>query len=570
MKTNTSEAGIVQIQEPTSTNSRSQVGPPAAAEAVRGDASRWDVAVYRQVFEQSPHATFVVDASSQALLAANQAAVRQYGYSVEEFAAMRFSDLAAGGGAPVDPAGTGIQPEGARHRTRDGVLLDVEVKVSSVRVSGREVWVAAVHDVTERKRSERALAEDRHMLDTLLNHCPDRIYFKDRESRFLRCSQAVIAPLGIRDASEALGKTDFDFFKDEHARSAFADEQRILATGEPIVGKIEKEVWANGSVTWALTTKLPYRDPQGEVMGTFGLTKDVTPLKEAEAKLDQMHKQLVDASRRAGMADVATDILHNVGNVLNSVNVSINLIRDGLRRPTVANLAKATRIFGEHQHDLAAFLTSDPKGQVLPGYLQTTAERLETEQAALFEEVQLLNRNIEHVKEIVAMQQSYAKVSGVVETLTIKDLVEDAVRLNEAALTRHGVTVVRQYDEVPLISIDKHRALQIVFNLIRNAKYALDESARPDKRLVLRVARVDPDRVQIAVSDNGIGIPEENLTRIFSHGFTTRKDGHGFGLHSGALAAKELGGSLSVRSDGPGLGATFVLELPLKQPGNVR
>ncbi len=530
----------------------------------------WGAAEYRQLFDHSPHAAFVVDAGSGSLLMASQAAVRQYGYSPEEFASMRFADLDATQASASALADGAIKSGVARHRGRTGAVLEVEVEANAARLGGRTAWIVTVLDVTERKRNERALEEERHMLNTLLNHSPDRIYFKDRESRFLRCSRAVISPLGIQDPSEALGKTDFDFFKGEHARAAFADEQQILATGEPVVGKIEKETWANGSVTWALTSKLPYRDPHGDVVGTFGLTKDVTALKEAEAKLDHMHKQLVDTSRRAGMADVATDILHNVGNVLNSVNVSINLIRDALRRPTAGNLAKATRILGEHKQDLATFLSSDPKGQVLPGYLQSTAERLESEQAGLLEEAQLLNRNIEHVKEIVAMQQSYAKVSGVVETLAIKDLLEDAVRLNEAALSRHGVSVVRQYEDVPTISIDKHRALQIVFNLIRNAKYALDESARPDKRLVLSITRLEPDRVEITVADNGIGIPQENLTRIFSHGFTTRKEGHGFGLHSGALAAKELGGSLTVRSEGPGKGASFILELPLTQPAAAR
>jgi signal transduction histidine kinase len=103
---------------------------------------------------------------------------------------------------------------------------------------------------------------------------------------------------------------------------------------------------------------------------------------------------------------------------------------------------------------------------------------------------------------------------------------------------------------------------------VRNATFACDETGRPDQRITVRIAG-DPSRVRISVSDNGVGIPAENLTRIFSHGFTTKQDGHGFGLHSGALAAKELGGSLSVQSDGPGHGATFTLELPC-QPAPVR
>ena len=162
------------------------------------------------------------------------------------------------------------------------------------------------------------------------------------------------------------------------------------------------------------------------------------------------------------------------------------------------------------------------------------------------------------------MQQSYARVVGVAETLPVVDLVEDALRLNAGAMERHQVKVMREYFEVPPILVDKHKVLQILVNLIRNAKYALDDKGHTDKRLVLQVGLNGNNTVKICVIDNGIGIAAENLTRIFEHGFTTRKEGHGFGLHNGALAAKELGGSLTAQSEGPGRGAKFTLELPLQ------
>jgi C4-dicarboxylate-specific signal transduction histidine kinase len=178
-------------------------------------------------------------------------------------------------------------------------------------------------------------------------------------------------------------------------------------------------------------------------------------------------------------------------------------------------------------------------------------------------EVELLQKNIEHIKEIVAMQQNYARISGVVETIPVDELIEDAVQMNAGALQRHGVLLVRDYQQRPSITVEKHKVLQILVNLIRNAKYACDESGREDKRIKLQIT-ADSHRVYIAVSDNGVGIPEENLTRIFSHGFTTRANGHGFGLHSGALAAQELGGAIRVSSQGPGRGAEFVVELPYR------
>lgn len=162
------------------------------------------------------------------------------------------------------------------------------------------------------------------------------------------------------------------------------------------------------------------------------------------------------------------------------------------------------------------------------------------------------------------MQQSYAKISGVTETIPLADLVEDALRMNAGAFVRHDVTLSRDYASRPTVTIDKHKVLQILVNLMRNAKYACDESGRTDKRITVRIHEEEEGRVRIALIDNGVGIPPQNLTRIFEHGFTTRKNGHGFGLHSGALAARELGGSLRAHSEGPGMGATFILDLPLQ------
>ena len=267
------------------------------------------------------------------------------------------------------------------------------------------------------------------------------------------------------------------------------------------------------------------------------------------------------------MAEVATGVLHNVGNVLNSVNVSSILVADNLKKSKAPNLSKAVALLREHALDLGAFITSDPKGKQLPDYLAQLAEHLAGEQAAALEELAHLQKNIEHIKDIVAMQQSYAKISGVTETVQVSDLVEDALRMNASALVRHDVEAIREFEAVPPITVEKHKVLQILVNLIRNAKYACDEAGRPDKRLTVRVTNGD-NRVRIAVIDNGIGIPPENLTRIFNHGFTTRKDGHGFGLHSGALAAKEMGGLLHVRSEGVGKGAMFILELPLERARN--
>jgi len=245
-----------------------------------------------------------------------------------------------------------------------------------------------------------------------------------------------------------------------------------------------------------------------------------------------------------------------------SVSVSSALISELVKESNVVDLSKVVSLMNEHANDPGAFLTNDPKGKQVPDYLCQLAEHMVNEQTTLIGELALLRQNIEHIKEIIVMQQSYAKISGFVETVKISDLVEDALSMNVGSLQRHEVEVLREFDDVPPINTEKHKVLQILVNLVRNAKHACDESGCEEKLITLRIARCD-DQVRISVVDSGIGIPPENLTRIFNHGFTTRKDGHGFGLHSAVLAAVELGGSLSAHSDGLGHGAIFTLELPL-------
>jgi signal transduction histidine kinase len=295
---------------------------------------------------------------------------------------------------------------------------------------------------------------------------------------------------------------------------------------------------------------------------TSELQKEIIERERAQTELEGIHRQLLVASRQAGMAEVATNVLHNVGNVLNSVNVSADLVVTRMQKSGASGLAKVVALLRSHDSDIGTFMTADPRGKHVMPHLENLAEHLTAEQTAIVQELVSLRANIDHIKDIVTMQQSYAKVTGVQEIVNVIDLVEDSLRLNAGALVRHGVEVHRDFQAQLVVNLDKHKILQILVNLVRNAKYACEESGRSDRRITLRVANLD-GRAAISVMDNGVGIARENLTRIFNHGFTTRAAGHGFGLHSAALAARELGGSLIAHSDGPGLGAKFTLELPL-------
>ncbi|UUZ65632.1 GHKL domain-containing protein [Polaromonas sp. P1-6] len=281
-------------------------------------------------------------------------------------------------------------------------------------------------------------------------------------------------------------------------------------------------------------------------------------------ELRQAQSELLATARQAGMAEIATNVLHNVGNILNSVNISADLVSSTLRTSRAQGLSRVMQLMNEHAADLGDFLTRDDKGKMLPGYLSGVAQALAQEQQTMIKELDHLTKSIDHIKDVVARQQSYAgKEINLVESLQICDLVEDALRMNGDSLVRHQITVVKEFAQVPVMQLDRAQVQQILVNLISNAKNAMENVAGGSRQITLRVDMVGDSSLQVCVKDEGEGIPAENLTRIFAHGFTTRTAGHGFGLHSCALAAKQMGGTLTAHSDGPGLGATFTLQLPI-------
>lgn len=282
---------------------------------------------------------------------------------------------------------------------------------------------------------------------------------------------------------------------------------------------------------------------------------------ERTQELREAQQELVATARRAGMAEIATNVLHNVGNTLNSVNVGAELMRSRLGQSTAERLVRVVDLIDAHQGNLGHFFQHDIKGRVLPKYLRELGEAMLREREDLQAHLERVITSVDHIKRVVATQQAYAGASGVLEACSLTELVDDALRIQQDALTRHAVTVSRDYAQVEPAPLDKTRVMQILVNLIENARQAMQEIAGP-RNLSVAVAQ-ESGWLSVRVRDSGRGIKADNLARIFTHGFTTKAGGHGFGLHSCAVAAKEMGGTLSVHSGGgPGLGATFTLQLP--------
>ncbi len=370
-------------------------------------------------------------------------------------------------------------------------------------------------------------------------------------ARVLTWNAAAERIFGV-PASEAIGRPVGDFLK----------RSNRVGRGEESITR------ADGSTTPVSVnfTEVRRSAASGEQVAVrVGIVRDLADEKRGARQLAEMNTKLVDASRLAGMADVASGILHNVGNVLNSVNVSVTLLDDTVRRSNADGVVKIAALLkskSEAAGGLGAFFTNDEKAKKVPDFMDGLAKQLSGERTKLGDEIGALRKNVDHIREIVAMQQAYTSKSGVCETLQLLDVVNDAAELSIDSKGPGEIEVIRDFDDVPLLMIDRHRTMQILVNLLRNARHAVRDSHRDDPRITIRV-RNQGDRLAICVEDNGVGVATKNFGRLFEQGFTTKKDGHGYGLHSSANVARELGGSLTAHSDGAGRGATFTLDLPL-------
>ncbi|MBY0292086.1 MAG: PAS domain-containing protein [Alphaproteobacteria bacterium] len=295
-----------------------------------------------------------------------------------------------------------------------------------------------------------------------------------------------------------------------------------------------------------------------------GISVDITNRKKAEKEIATLHHQVVLSARMAGMADIATSTLHNVGNVLNSANVSVELLKEYMLRTDFNKIMKVMSLLEEHSSDLGAYIYKDPQGKLVPEYLMGLIKNVKREYEVISQEVQNLSSNITHISNIITTQNDMSRAAGMTEHVFLPDLMDSALQMSDSSFEQNHISIVKNYQKLPFVNIDRVKLLQILTNLIRNAKEALIENLKKDEKVITLSIHdhKEAKEVIIQVKDNGIGILPENLKRIFSFGFTTKEKGHGLGLHMSLLNTKDIGGTLTVESKGFGKGTTFTLTLP--------
>lgn len=417
-------------------------------------------------------------------------------------------------------------------------------------------------EAAHRRQVEAALRSAEEKYRSIFENAVEGIFRTSPDGKYMEANGTLARLYGYGSVVEMeTSITDIGarLYVSPNRRAVF--KKAIDQDGE--VRQFESEVYRrDGTVIWISENARAVHDGQGNLLYYEGTVEDVTERKAREQELQQLHKELLLASRAAGMAEVATGVIHNVGNVLNSLNVSTDDMIDQITKSRLSHLRKASQLMAEHQNGLGEFFKTDPRAQSLPAFLTKLSSHLDEEQQRMRQELETISSHVDHIKQIVNTQQSNARMIGAVETLQPAALVEDALRMGDVGLDRNQITVERDFQSSCGVTADRHRVLQILINFLKNAGHSIQASNHGERKVLITVHEKGAECMCISVTDTGVGIPPENLRRIFQHGFTTKSQGHGFGLHSSVLAARAMRGDITVASPGTAMGATFTLELP--------
>lgn len=418
-----------------------------------------------------------------------------------------------------------------------------------------------VHERTkELQEANQSLAR----LKTAIEQSMDGIAVADKFGNIIFVNQAW-ANMHGREMEDLIG-SQWDIF---HSSKQITEEvqpfiEKVIQKGENEgeVGHIRKD--GTEFPTWMSFSIL--KDELGKDFGLVGIARDITKQKAAEEELAAAQKELISRAHRAGMADIATGTLHNVGNILNSVKTSSHVIFDIVNSDTMNGYKKANEMLRDNIEQLETFICQNPKGLKLMRYYLKLEDVLDEREEKIKEHLQRLKDKVDAISDVIAAQQSYAGNRSLAEFYFLPDIIDDALTMQSNSMERYHIQIEKQFQPVPKVKVQKTKLVHILINLIRNAKDAMMDIPAENRKLTLAVTQKNGN-IFIKAIDTGVGIEKEIIDKIFSHGFTTKKTGHGFGLHSSANYMSEMGGRMWAESKGENQGATIVLCFPLMSQG---
>ena len=452
-------------------------------------------------------------------------------------------------------------------------LIGLALLVFGVATVRRRRWSRAMErqvdsQTVDLRKREEELLRAREYAGGILQSCPVGLLVVNQEGTIERANDVCSTIFGYSE-SELVGQS-VDLLVPEaqrgshvaqrhgfvHARSAerYAGRRRMMKMGREVQG-----LHKDGS-TLPVQVSISVANVGSRKLMIVGVS-DRTESKKAETTRRRIEN---DLARASGMAEVATGVIHNVGNIVTSMNTSAHLALEAMQHTSLGRLKKAVALLNEHADDppsLQKFLTQDRRGPQLAEYLAAISERLTHEYATVEQELKSLQESVQDTIAAVASQQEFARSVPFLEQIELETFLERAVALSGIAEAVQPIRVERHFDCTAPVVADRHRLLQILVNLLKNAKQALKDAAEDQPVITLRTTQGLDDTVVVSVCDNGHGIAPENLTRIFTHGFSTRKGAAGFGLHHSATSATEMEAKLTAESPGAGRGASFHLVL---------
>jgi PAS domain S-box-containing protein len=418
-------------------------------------------------------------------------------------------------------------------------------------------------------------------LDTDFTSSDDSADSDAYEREFNELLECVYDAVIITDTSGAIHKYNgrsLDLF--DYTMQAFyrlnilniisgASEQTLATIHQTLIN--ERRIFIEGFCNRSNQTVFP-ADIAVSILHLHGterlafFIRNISSRIQTEDALREAQQELIQTAHHAGMAEVATGVLHDVGNLLNSVNVSCEMIMKVLHESSLNSMAKVNHLLAS-QADPGAFISDDPKGQKVPRLYGQLGDRMEKEREEMLEEAEHLKSKIQIIRDVISTQQGYAKTGLFFEEARMETLVEDALAILKSSMEQGNLNIEKNYISVPTVSVQKSKFVHIILNLLKNARDALIKVT--DRPCIIRIDilsdPLDPKYACVKVTDNGEGIAEKDLELIFTHGFTTKSTGHGFGLHSCANLMTEMNGRIHAESLGKGRGASFILALPIYQ-----